>query len=206
VVEDLVDIEKELSVIVAADAFGRVVPFPLVDMVFHPEANLVELLQCPAMIEPHLEREAMLLAEDCLKAFNTRGLLAVELFLDKKGRLFINEVAPRAHNSGHHTIESCTTSQFEQHIRSVMGYPLGDTRLHSPAVMVNILGEPGFEGPVVYEGLDAAQALPGVHIHLYGKAITKPFRKMGHVTITAETPDEAIEIARKTQREIKVRS
>ena len=122
-------------------------------------------------------------------------LLAVELFLTRSGELLVNEVAPRTHNSGHHTIESCATSQFEQHLRAVLNLPLGDTRLIRPAVMLNLLGEPGSEGPTHYRGLEEALALPGVSAHLYGKAISKGFRKMGHLTVVADTLEEAIRIA-----------
>lgn len=205
-VEEAANIKKELAVIVAQDARGNVRAFPPVEMVFHPTANLVELLQTPADIPAHIADAAQNLAINTLSAFNLRGVLAVELFWTMDDEIWINEVAPRPHNSGHHTIESCITSQYEQHIRSVMGLPLGATDLVRPAVMVNLLGEAGFSGQVVYEGLETCLAQDGVNVHLYGKKETRPFRKMGHVTITATHLDEALKTARLVQDTLKVKA
>ena len=203
-VEEMAEIEKELAVVVARNERGEVRAFPTVEMDFNPEANLVEFLLCPARIPQEVERAAERLAMDTIEAFGLCGLLAVELFWTKKGELWVNEVAPRPHNSGHHTIDSCETSQYEQHLRAILDLPLGDTRQHSPAVMVNLLGAPGFEGPVHYAGLDECLALPGVHVHLYAKKTTKPFRKMGHVTITRPGLEEAIALARRVQQTLRV--
>jgi 5-(carboxyamino)imidazole ribonucleotide synthase len=206
VVEELADIDKELAVIVARNVSGETKAFPAVEMSFHPEANLVEFLICPAGISEVLAERAAALAIRAIEAFDICGLLAVELFLTRRGELMINEVAPRPHNSGHHTINSCYTSQFEQHLRGVMNLPLGSVAMKTPSVMMNLLGEPGYEGPVVYEGFEEALATEGTKIHLYGKAITKPYRKMGHVTILDPTLEGALEKARYVQAQLKVRS
>ena len=182
-IEEQVTIQKELAVVVARNADGDIKTFPTVEMEFHPTANLVEYLVCPASISAAIEKRAQELAVAVMEAFGIAGLLAVELFLDQNGRLLINEVAPRPHNSGHHTIDSCPTSQFEQHLRSILNLPLGDTTLNCPAVMINLLGHQRGIGPVEYAGFSKALAVPGANFHLYGKSTTRPFRKMGHVTI-----------------------
>lgn len=203
-VEEMVDIDKELAVIVARNASGQVVAYPAVEMAFNPEANLVEFLFCPAAVSPALEREAEALAIRVIEAYGLCGLLAVEMFLDKSGKLLVNEVAPRPHNSGHHTIDSCYTSQFEQHLRAVLNLPLGSTRMKSASVMVNLLGAEGHEGPAIYEGLEQCLAMEGVHLHLYGKSITKPFRKMGHATVVADTTEEAAGRARRVMEALRI--
>jgi 5-(carboxyamino)imidazole ribonucleotide synthase len=190
VLEKAVDFEKELAVIVARNEAGEVACFPTVEMVFHPEANLVEYLFAPADISPDLDAAAQDVARRTAEAFGIVGLLAVELFLTRDGQILINEVAPRPHNSGHHTLRANDVSQFEQHWRAILGLPLGSTRAHGPAAMVNLLGAEGHEGPPRYEGFDALLAAPGVHPFLYGKKTTKPFRKMGHVTVLGETLPE----------------
>lgn len=205
VVEVAVPIKKELAVIVAqSDATPGIVAFDVVDMEFNPQANLVEFLYSPANVSQHIKDQAVSLAKSVLQGFNNRGLLAVELFLDEQDELWVNEVAPRPHNSGHHTIDANVTSQFEQHWRSVLNLPLGDVTQHSPAVMVNLLGEPGYEGPVTYEGWSDAMNHKGVKMHVYGKKTTKPFRKMGHFTVISDTLDEAISIARNVKNKLKV--
>ena len=204
VLEPMVSIEKELSVIAARNPSGQVVSFPAVEMVFNPEANLVEWLLCPAQIDPVLERKAQELACKAIDAFQLSGLLAVEMFLTTDGELLLNEVAPRPHNSGHQTIEGCYTSQFEQHLRGILNLPLGSTRIKAPSVMVNLLGEPGYEGPVVYRGFEECIAMEGVFPHIYGKAITKPFRKMGHVTVVDPDLEKAKEKAGIVQKTLKV--
>lgn len=204
VIEQLVDIEKELSVIVARNASGDIVAYPVVEMVFHPEANLVEFLQCPAEIDPAKEKEAQELAKATIGAFDICGLLAVEMFLDTNGKLLVNEVAPRPHNSGHHTIEANYTSQFEQHLRGILNLPLGNTESIQPAVMINVLGEAGSEGPAKYYGTEHLFKCKGAHLHLYGKETTKPFRKMGHVTITGHSMDELKKQARRLSQALRV--
>lgn len=202
--EELVPIQTELAVIAARNTLGEVKIFPAVEMDFHPEANLVEWLICPARISPLVAARAEALAEQVIRAFDICGLLAVEMFLTHDGDLLVNEVAPRPHNSGHHTINSAPTSQFEQHLRAICGLPLGETDQILPAVMLNLLGEPGFKGPVRYSGVEECLALGGVHIHLYGKATTSPFRKMGHVTVTGKTIEEALKKARIVKDKLKV--
>lgn len=203
-VEELIDFQKELAVIVARNENGEVVAFPTVEMDFNAEANLVEMLVCPAQIDVNIEKEAIALAKRVIEAYDICGLLAVELFLTKNNQLLINEVAPRPHNSGHHTIDSCYTSQFEQHLRGILNLQLGSTKMKSSSVMVNLLGEPGYSGDVFYQGLNECLAMEGVNIHLYGKVTTKPFRKMGHVTVLGETVAIAKEKARKVQQLLKV--
>ncbi|NBB21123.1 5-(carboxyamino)imidazole ribonucleotide synthase [Runella sp. CRIBMP] len=182
--EKAVDFDKELAVIVARNERSEVATFPTVEMVFHPEANLVEYLFAPADISPEIEQQAQELAKKTAQAIGIVGLLAVEMFLTKDGQVLINEVAPRPHNSGHHTIRANFTSQFEQHWRAILDFPLGDTTAYTPAAMVNLLGEEGHTGPAYYEGMEALLATHGVFPFLYGKKITKPFRKMGHITVT----------------------
>lgn len=203
--ETLAPIQAEIAVVAARNERDEVAVFPAVEMDFHPEANLVEFLICPARIPALVEAQAEALAEQVIRAFNVCGLLAVEMFWTRDGQILVNEVAPRPHNSGHHTIDSAHTSQFEQHLRGICNLPLGSTVSKTPvAIMLNLLGEPGHKGPVQYAGVDECLALEGVNIHLYGKSQTSPFRKMGHVTITGNTPDEAIEKANFVKKHLKV--
>lgn len=206
IAEELAPIQTELAVVAARNAAGDVTVFPPVEMDFHPEANLVEFLLCPARVSPLVAAEAEALAEKVIRTFDICGLLAVEMFLTADGQLLVNEVAPRPHNSGHHTIDSAPTSQFQQHLRAICNFPLGPTVQQMPAVMINLLGEPDHKGPVHYEGVEACLALDGVHIHLYGKAMTAPFRKMGHATVTAATAEEAIQKAQFVKNTLKVKS
>lgn len=206
VLEKFVDFEKELAVIVARSTKGEIQSFPVVDMEFNPEANLVEFLFAPARIAPAIEEEAQRVARQVAEKLELVGLLAVELFLTKDGRILVNEIAPRPHNSGHQTIEGNITSQYEQHLRAIFGLPLGSTKLIQPSIMVNLLGEKGFEGIAHYEGLDRVLAMEGVYVHLYGKAITKPFRKMGHVTVIGQTLEEARKKALLIKETLKVKS
>ena len=196
VAERLAPIRTEIAVIAARNVHDEVAVFPAVEMDFHPEANLVEFLVCPARISPLEAAAAEALAERVIRAFGVCGLLAVEMFLTHAGDLLVNEAAPRPHNSGHHTIDSARTSQYQQHLRAISGMPLGDTTQTAPAVMLNLLGEPGHRGPVRYEGVEECLALPGVYVHLYGKALTAPYRKMGHVCITGNTVKAAVEKGR----------
>lgn len=204
--EKLVDIQAEIAVIAARSPSGEITVFPPVEMTFNPEANLVEFLICPARISPLVAAQAEAIAETVIERFGIVGLLAVELFLTADNSLIINEVAPRPHNSGHHTIDSAITSQFQQHLRCILDLPLGDTRQTAPAVMVNLLGEPGFRGPARYDGLEICLAEPGVFIHLYGKEMTAPFRKMGHATIVANDLETALQRARMVHNTLKIRA
>ncbi len=204
VLEKFVDFEKELSVIVARNENGETKVYPTVECEFSPEANLVEFLFSPADVSQEIEKAAEELAISIIDKLGMVGILAVELFLTKDGQLLVNEIAPRPHNSGHHTIECNVTSQFEQHMRSVLNLPLGDTRTIQPGVMINLLGEKGYQGNVIYQGLENAIAIPGVKPHIYGKAETKSFRKMGHITIVAPTLEEAKTNGRKVKELVKV--
>lgn len=197
--EKLIDFDKEIAVIVAKNKRGETKAFPAVECAFHPTANLVEFLFSPAVISSEIEKKAQEIALRVIEELGMIGILAVEMFVTKSGEILVNEIAPRPHNSGHHTIEGNFTSQFEQHFRAVMDMPLGDTSLRSAAAMVNLLGEEGYTGPAYVEGIDAAMAQKGVYVHLYGKKLTKPFRKMGHVTVL----DEDLDVLKKRALEIK---
>lgn len=202
ILEETIDFEKELSVIVARNKDGETVTYPLVECEFSPKLNLVEFLFSPAEVTSDIETAAEKLAKKVVEDLDMVGLLAVELFLTKEGELLVNEVAPRTHNSGHHTIECNSTSQFEQHLRAVLNLPLGATDIIQPGVMVNLLGAPDYKGKAVYEGLENVMCKPGVNVHLYGKAETKPHRKMGHATITGESIEAAKTTAREVQNEL----
>lgn len=204
VVEEKIDIDREVSVIAARNRNGEIRCFPVVEMVFDPKANLVDRLFCPSSLDEVQIARANEIASELVRDLQMEGLLAVEFFVDHDGQLLVNEVAPRPHNSGHHTIESVVTSQFEQHLRAVLNLPLGSTAMKLPAVMVNILGAEGYEGPVRYEGLTESLAIEGVKIHLYGKKITRPYRKMGHVTIIDRSLERAQEKADMVKRLIRV--
>jgi len=206
ITEQLVDINKELAVIVARNPSGQMTSYPVVEMEFHPTANLVEYLCCPANITEQISTAAQDLAKKVILEYDLYGILAVELFLTNNGDILVNEVAPRPHNSGHHTLDSAYTSQFEQHLRSIMDLPLGDTSNITASVMVNLLGEEGHTGPVMYEGLDKAMNVPGAHILLYGKTETRPHRKMGHATLLAQDVDTARKNAQKLKHTLNIKS
>lgn len=204
VLEKFVDFEKELSVIVARNENGQTCSYPIVELEFNPEANLVEFLFAPAAVSESIEKEARLIAEEIIDKLGMVGILAVELFLTKDGKILVNEVAPRPHNSGHQTIEANFTSQYEQHLRSILNLPLGSTAAITPSVMINLLGEKNFFGPVIYQGIEEIVSWEGVYPHLYGKKETKPFRKMGHVTVLNKSLEEAKKIALKIKETLKV--
>jgi 5-(carboxyamino)imidazole ribonucleotide synthase len=197
--EKLIDFEKEIAVIVARSESGEVVSYPAVEMVFHPTANLVEYLFSPAAISLQVAMEANAIARSIIEKLEMVGLLAVEMFVTKEGKVLVNEIAPRPHNSGHQTIEANATSQYEQHLRAILDLPLGSTVAYQFSAMVNLLGEEGYSGEAKYDGLEEVLHTAGTHIHLYGKRLTKPFRKMGHVTIM----DEDIESLKKKANFVK---
>lgn len=203
IAEDLVPFEKELSVIVARNERGETAVYPTVECEFN-DANLVAYLFSPADIDQKIEEKATEIAIDVINKLEMVGILAVELFLTKDGSILVNEVAPRTHNSGHHTIECNVTSQFEQHMRAVLNMPLGSTELIRFGVMLNLIGSEGYSGDVVYEGMDTILMSPGVHPHIYGKATTKPNRKMGHITVSAASMQEAKRIAEKIKNSVRV--
>lgn len=206
VIEEKVEIMKEISVIAARNNKGEIKCYPVVEMLFDQNAHLVDKLICPSSVTVEQSEKAINFAGEIIELLNMEGLLAVEFFIDAKGEVLVNEVAPRPHNSGHHTIESMITSQYEQHLRAVLNLPLGSTKIKLPSVMVNILGAEGYEGPVVYEGLTESMAIEGVKIHLYGKKITRPYRKMGHVTVLSSTLECAMKKAEKVKQLIQVKS
>ena len=205
-VEKLIDFDKEISVIVARNEAGEITTFPTVEMVFHPVHNLVEYLFSPATITPEVEEKAQGIARDVIQRLDMVGLLAIEMFVNKEGEVLVNEMAPRTHNSGHQTIEGNATSQFEQHLRAILNLPLGDTSTRIPSAMVNLLGEAGYTGDAVYEGMDKVLAQDGIHVHLYGKKTTKPFRKMGHVTIADSELEGLKEKVKFVQTHLKIKA
>lgn len=204
IIEEIVDFEKEIAVIVARNDKGEIKTFPMVEMEFNPQANLVEFLIAPSTYSKEIQEKAEQLAKKIANNLQIVGLLAVEMFLTKEGDILVNELAPRPHNSGHQTIEGNFTSQFAQHLRAIFNLPLGNTDSCSNAVMINLLGEKGYEGLAKYEGVEEVLAMDGVYVHLYGKKYTKPFRKMGHVCIVNVDRDLAISNARKVQEILKV--
>lgn len=204
VLEKLIDFEKEIAVIVARNEVGQVSTFPTVELVFHPEHNLVEYLFSPASISTALEKQAQDIAKQIITALDMIGLLAVEMFVTKDGKILVNEIAPRPHNSGHQSIEGNITSQFEQHLRAIFNMPLGATDLVIPSAMINLLGEDGYTGIAKYDGLDSVLQIKGAHIHLYGKKLTKPFRKMGHITLVNKNAEELKEQAKFVKDNLKV--
>jgi len=187
ILEQFVPFEKEIAVIVARNAAGEIITYPVVEMQFHPEANLVEWLLAPARLSNAIAQQAQAIATQVAEALQNVGVLAVEMFVTKTGEVLVNEIAPRPHNSGHHTIEANLTSQYDQHVRAICGWPLGPTATRSPAVMINLLGE--------VSKLEAALAIPGVFVHWYGKAVAKPMRKMGHVTVLHDNVEQALQTA-----------
>lgn len=204
VLEKLVDFTREISVIVARSRDGGMVSYPAVEMAFHAEQNLVEYLFSPAQLSADLQKKADSVARKVASELGIVGLLAVEMFVTNDGEVLVNEIAPRPHNSGHHTIEANVTSQYEQLLRMILNLPAGDTSVVSPSAMVNLLGEPGHSGPARYVGFEEVLALPGAHIHLYGKRLTKPFRKMGHVTIVDSDQKRLFEKAYFVKQKLKV--
>lgn len=204
IAETLIPFKNELAVIVARNASGETKTYPVVEMEFHPEANQVEYVICPARVTDAISKKAKLIAIKAANAFNHVGLLAVELFQTESDEIIINEVAPRPHNSGHQTIESSYTSQFEQHIRCILDLPLGNTSNKVNGVMVNLVGAEGYTGNVVYENINVIMKMEGVTPHIYGKKQTRPYRKMGHVTIVNKDLAEARKIAEAVKKTIKV--
>ena len=204
IVENLIPFKNELAVIVARNSNGEVTSYPVVEMEFHPEANQVEYVICPARIEENIAKKAREIALKVADAFDFVGLLAVEMFQTEEDEILVNEVAPRTHNSGHYSIEASYTNQFEQHLRSILNLPLGNTNSKVGGIMVNLVGAEGHTGEVVYENIDKILQIDGVTPHIYGKKITKPFRKMGHVTIVNKDIDEARKVAQQVKKIIKV--
>ncbi len=192
IVEDLINIEKELSIICCRSPLGEVVCYDAVEMVFHPEENILLYQLAPARIHPKRLDEAKDLALKITNTLQIVGLLAIEMFVTEDGQVLVNEMAPRPHNSGHHSIESCFTSQYENHLRAISGLPLGSTRLLTKSLLMNVLGSPKHAGPATYKGLDNLLKMEGVNLHLYGKQETRPFRKMGHINIIGDNCQDLV--------------
>ncbi len=204
IAEEMVPFKNELAVIVARSVSGEIKTYPVVEMEFHPEANQVEYVICPARIDEKVAQKATEVALKVSEAFNHVGLLAVEMFQTEDDEILVNEVAPRPHNSGHYSIEASYTSQFENHLRAILNLPLGNTDSKVAGIMVNLVGEEGYSGQVVYENIEKIMAIDGVTPHIYGKRETRPFRKMGHVTIVNENMTEARRIAEEVKNSIRV--
>ena len=204
-IEEMVDIDKELAIIVARNIEGEIKCYPVVEMLFDERVNICDSVMAPARISKEVEEEAIKVSVESIKALDGVGIFGVELFLTKSGKILVNEIAPRPHNSGHYTVEACATSQFEQIIRAVTNLPLGSTKLISPAVMVNLLGEEGYEGEPFIEGIHDALEIPELSFHFYGKSFTKPFRKMGHITVLDDDINIALEKANKAKDILKIK-
>ncbi|MFV8333042.1 5-(carboxyamino)imidazole ribonucleotide synthase [Flavobacterium sp. GSP14] len=204
IAEEMVPFKNELAVIVCRNSSGEIKTYPVVEMEFHPEANQVEYVICPARIDAKVAEKARAIALHVSEKFNHVGLLAVEMFQTEDDEILVNEVAPRPHNSGHYSIEASYTSQFENHVRAILNLPLGNTDSKVAGIMVNLVGEEGFSGQVVYENIEKIMGIDGVTPHIYGKRETRPFRKMGHVTIVNEDMVEARKIAEKVKNSIRV--
>jgi len=204
-IEELVDIDKELAVIVARNIEGDIKCYPVVEMLFDERVNICDIVMAPAKISKEIEEKSVEVSVKSIEALEGVGIFAVELFLTKSGDVLVNEIAPRPHNSGHYTVEACATSQFEQIIRAVTNLPLGSTKLISPAVMINLLGEEGYEGEPFIDGIHEALEIPELSFHFYGKTFTKPFRKMGHVTVLDNEIDKALDKAMQAKDILKIK-
>jgi 5-(carboxyamino)imidazole ribonucleotide synthase len=204
IAEEMIAFKNELAVIVTRNPDGEIKTYPVVEMEFHPEANQVEYVICPARIDDAVAEKARAIALKVSEAFNHVGLLAVEMFQTQDDEILVNEVAPRPHNSGHYSIEASYTSQFEQHLRAILNLPLGNTDSKVAGIMVNLVGAEGYSGNVVYENIEKILGKDGVTPHIYGKKETRPFRKMGHVTIVNSDIDEARRIAEEVKNTIRV--
>ena len=204
IAEKLIPFKNELAVIVARNPSGDLKTYPVVEMEFHPEANQVEYVICPARVTKEIAEKAQEVALKVAKAFKHVGLLAVEMFQTQDDEIIVNEVAPRPHNSGHYSIEASYTNQFEQHIRAILNLPLGDTSSKVSGIMVNLVGADDYKGDVIYQNIEEILDLEGVTPHIYGKKQMKPFRKMGHVTVVHQDINKARKIAQQVKETIKV--
>ncbi len=204
IAETMVPFKNELAVIVCRNPSGEIKTYPVVEMEFHPEANQVEYVICPARIDDKIADKARAIALNVSQQFNHVGLLAVEMFQTESDEILVNEVAPRPHNSGHYSIEASYTSQFENHLRAILDLPLGNTDSKAAGIMVNLVGSEGFSGDVIYENIETILGWNGVTPHIYGKKQTRPFRKMGHVTIVNKDISEARRIAEDVKNTIRV--
>lgn len=206
IIEEFIPFEKELATTIVRNNSGDIQIFPLVQMDFNKESNQVEYVVCPAQVNREIKDLANALAMKVSKSFKHIGLLAIEMFLTKDNKILINEVAPRPHNSAHYSIEACENSQFQQHINSILNLKLGSCKSNSNAIMVNLVGEKGYSGPVIYQGIEEAMEQSNVSVHIYGKSNTKPNRKMGHVTVTDEDLKNGLKKAKSIKDLIKVKT
>ena len=206
IIEELIPFEKELATTIVRNYSGDIQIFPLVQMDFNKESNQVEYVVCPAQVNREIKDLANALAMKVSKSFKHVGLLAIEMFLTKDNKILINEVAPRPHNSAHYSIEACENSQFQQHINSILNLKLGSCKSNNNAIMVNLVGEKGYSGPVIYQGIEKAMEQSNVSVHIYGKSNTKPNRKMGHVTVTDENLKNGLKKAKSVKNLIKVKT
>jgi 5-(carboxyamino)imidazole ribonucleotide synthase len=204
-IEEMVDIDKELAVLVARNIEGETKCYPVVEMLFDDRTNICDSVMAPARISKEIEKDAVDISVKSIEALGGVGIFGVELFLTKSGEVLVNEIAPRPHNSGHYTVEACATSQFEQIIRAVTNLPLGSTKLISPAVMINLLGEEGYAGEPFIEGIHDALEIPELSFHFYAKTYTKPFRKMGHITVLDDDIEEALKKANQAKEILKIK-
>ncbi len=203
--EEFIDFEKELAIIIARSSTGETACYPVVEMVFDDKTNICDIVAAPAKITSTIAEKARKVALHAIETLEGVGVFGIEMFLTHEGEILVNEIAPRPHNSGHYTIEACVTSQFEQLIRLISGLPLGSSELLKPAAMLNLLGENGYTGEPVIEGLSTALTIPGLSFHLYDKTTTRPFRKMGHITILDQTVDHAITKIQKIENSLKIK-
>ena len=206
IIEEFIPFEKELATTIVRNCSGDIQIFPLVQMDFNKESNQVEYVVCPAQVNREIKDLANALAMKVSKSFKHVGLLAIEMFLTKDNKILINEVAPRPHNSAHYSIEACENSQFQQHINSILNLKLGSCKSNNNAIMVNLVGEKGYSGPVIYQGIEKAMEQSNVSVHIYGKSNTKPNRKMGHVTVTDENLKNGLKKAKSVKNLIKVKT
>ena len=206
IIEEFIPFEKELATTIVRNYSGDIQIFPLVQMDFNKESNQVEYVVCPAQVNREIKDLANALAMKVSKSFKHVGLLAIEMFLTKDNKILINEVAPRPHNSAHYSIEACENSQFQQHINSILNLKLGSCKSNNNAIMVNLVGEKGYSGPVIYQGIEKAMEQSNVSVHIYGKSNTKPNRKMGHVTVTDENLKNGLKKAKSVKNLIKVKT
>ncbi|MBT4709311.1 MAG: 5-(carboxyamino)imidazole ribonucleotide synthase [Flavobacteriaceae bacterium] len=206
IIEELISFKKEIATTIARNESGQIEVFPVVEMIFNEISNQVEYVICPAQINDDIKDKAKEIALNVSKSFEQIGLLAVEMFLTNDNKILVNEVAPRPHNSAHYSIEACTNSQFEQHIKSILDLPLGCSKSNIYAIMVNLVGEKGFSGPVVYSGIEEAMQYDNVSVHIYGKSETKPNRKMGHATILDTSLKNGLSRAKSIKKIIKIKT
>lgn len=206
VLEKKVDIAKEIAILVAADTRGKIVLYPAVEMIFDPYLNLLDYQLSPAKIDEKIRWKIEAIAIKLVKAFQSPGLFAVEMLIDRQNEVWVNETAPRVHNSGHHTIEAHLSSQYNMLWRIMLGYPLGSTAAITPSALINLVGEKDFSGPASYEGLEEILCMEDAYVHIYGKAETRPGRKMGHVTVLGKDYIDLIRKAKTVKDKLKVKS